>query len=69
MIFLTHISPLGRHPLPPPLQLPVRADQQAEAGADRGVEPVPGLRGPRPRRQRVKQWRDRVQVSPDIMLA
>ena len=62
----THYYP-GCHPLPSPLQLPLRTDQPPQAGADRGVEPVQGLWGPRPRGQRVKQRRDGIQVSREIL--
>ena len=65
IIHYYHLS--GCYPLPSALQLPLRPDQQAEAGAGRGVEPDPGLRGPRPRGHRVQQRRDGVQVSRDII--
>ena len=62
----THYYP-GCHPLPSPLQLPLRTDQPPQAGADRGVEPVQGLWGPRPRGQRVKQRRNGIQVSRETI--
>ena len=62
-----YILTAGRHPLPPPLQLPLRPDQQTQEGADRGVEPVQGLWGPGPWGHRVQQRRDGVQVSRDVI--